>query len=220
MTAIRSAGRWSLDHSMPTVLAANALALAVYFVGPALLGTAPAHEYLLPNLALAWTPFVASLGVEAYARMNRRRSMWACGVVWLLFLPNAPYLLTDLHHLGEGPATPWLNLARFVAFGWAGLVLGLTSLRIVQRTVDARAGRFAGWLLVVGGAIASGVGIAIGRFGRLNSWQVITQPKLVASEALRLGASPQAIGVAGFFCFFILVMYTAMATYRIPRRSS
>lgn len=216
---LRSAGRWALDHSLPTVLAANALALAVYFVGPALLGTAPAHEYLLPNLALAWAPFIAALGVEAYAGMRRRRSMWAGGVVWLLFLPNAPYLLTDLHHLGEGPATPWLNLARFVAFGWAGLVLGLTSLRIVQRTVDARSGRWMGWLLVCVSAVACGVGIAIGRFGRLNSWQVVTNPRLVASEALRLSASPQAIGVAGFFCFFILVMYMATTTYRIPRRS-
>jgi uncharacterized membrane protein len=218
MTALRGAGRWAVDHSLPTVLAANALALAVFFVGPWLLGAPPTHEFLLPNLALAWAPFIAALGVEAYARMGRRRSMWACGVVWLLFLPNAPYVITDLSHLGDAPATPWLNFARFVAFGWAGLLLGLASLRVVQRTVESRSGRLAGWALVVMAAVASGIGIAIGRFGRLNSWQVVTQPRLVASEVLRLSGSPQAIGVAGFFCFLVLVMYTGMAMYRMPRQ--
>src|SRR4051812_24325808 len=127
MSDLRSALRWASDHSLPTVLAANALAGAVFVVGPALLRQSPSHEYLLWNLALAWVPFVAALGLEAYSRMGRRRSMWACGVVWLLFLPNAPYLLTDLHHLGDAEAMPWLNLARFVAFAWAGCVLGLTS---------------------------------------------------------------------------------------------
>ncbi|MBV8692659.1 MAG: hypothetical protein JOY57_13435, partial [Actinobacteria bacterium] len=69
MSDLRSAARWATDHSLPTVLAANALALSVFFVGPALLGATPSHEYLLPNRALAWAPFVAALGVDAYSRM-------------------------------------------------------------------------------------------------------------------------------------------------------
>ena len=218
MSDLRSALRWASDHSLPTVLAANALALAVFVLGPALLRQPPVHEYLLWNLALAWAPYVAAIGVEAYSGMGRRRSMWACGVVWLLFLPNAPYLLTDLHHLGDAPAMPWLNLSLFVAFAWAGLVLGLTSVRIVQRTVEARRGQIAGWTLVLAAAMASGAGIALGRFARLNSWQMITQPGAVASEIVRLSGSPQAVAVAGFFCFFLLVMYSSGSVFRATRR--
>src|SRR6187455_1612395 len=72
------------------------------------------HAFLLFNLALAWLPALAALG--AY-NLRRRRSgaaralALACGAVWLVFLPNAPYLVTDLVHLAERPEVPlWYDV--------------------------------------------------------------------------------------------------------------
>src|SRR2546421_264179 len=137
MTDLRAMLRWSSERSIPGVLAASILAVAVLVGGPALLGRPPTHRYLLWNLALAWVPFVAALGIEGFSPARRRVLLAACGLAWLLFLPNAPYLLSDLSHLREPSVTPWLDLSRFVAFAWAGCALGLASVRIVQRIVEA-----------------------------------------------------------------------------------
>ena len=52
------------------------------------------------------------------------------------------------------------------------------------------------------------------RFGRVNSWEVVTKPAAVASQALRLGESAQAIAIGGFFTLLVLVVYVAMAPVR------
>jgi uncharacterized membrane protein len=90
------------------------------------------------------------------------------------------------------------------------VLLGLTSLRIVHRVVAARLGEVAGWATVLAAAAASGVGIALGRFARLNSWELLTRPATVADEAMRLGRSSRGVAVAMFFAALLLVMYLAL----------
>jgi uncharacterized membrane protein len=74
-------------------------------------------------------------------------------------------------------------------------------------------------LVIVGGAAASGAGVALGRFGRLNSWEVVTRPVFVADETMRLSSDRQALAVAAFFTLLVLVMYigTASGRTRTPR---
>ena len=59
------------------------------------------HLYLPWNLFLAWLPVGLAFGVRLAAdrKMGPRWFAWVLGIAWLLFLPNAPYLLTDLVHL-------------------------------------------------------------------------------------------------------------------------
>jgi Protein of unknown function (DUF1361) len=64
----------------------------------------PAFVFLTWNLFLAWIPFVLSLCVAAvHGRGGPRPLLWVLGAGWLLFLPNAPYILTDFIHLGLIP---------------------------------------------------------------------------------------------------------------------
>jgi uncharacterized membrane protein len=218
MDELRDLARWSAERSIPSAVAASVLAVAVLILGPLMLGQAPTERFLLWNLALAWIPFVASLWVEALDAAGRVRLAVLCGAFWLLFLPNAPYLLSDFSHFDHASATPWLDLARLVAFGWAGVLLGLTSLRIVHRVVAARLGELAGWGVVLAAAVASGIGIALGRFARLNSWELVTRPTAVAGEALRLGGNSRVVAVAMFFAALILVMYLALGAEGAVRR--
>jgi uncharacterized membrane protein len=217
MDDVRGLIRWSTERSIPAIVAASALAVCVLILGPLMLGRAPTQRFLLWNLALAWVPFFAALWVEALAAEHRMRAAIACGALWLLFLPNAPYLISDLTHFDSSSMTPWLDLSRLVAFGWAGCLLGLVSLRIVHRVVRAHAGSIAGWGVVVAAAGASGIGIALGRFSRVNSWELLTQPTAVVAEAGRLLVDYRAMAVAGFFGLFILVMYTAVGAARVPK---
>jgi uncharacterized membrane protein len=207
----RELAQWGFERSLPGLVAASALSVSVLVVGPTLVGEPITHRFLLWNLALAWVPFAAAIAVEELARAERRRLTVAAGVVFVLFLPNAPYLVSDLTHLRGASSTPWLDLARLFAFAWTGCVLCAAALRIVHGVVATRHGRAAGWMLVVVAAGACGVGVAIGRFARLNSWEVATRPTAVGAETASLAVSPQAMSVAGFFTVLVLVSYLALA---------
>ena len=60
---------------------------------------------------------------------------------WLLFFPNAPYLLTELMHISSLGGDPfWFDLVLLLSFAWSGLMLGHLSLLEVHRIVNERFG--------------------------------------------------------------------------------
>lgn len=149
----------------------------------------PAFVFLTWNLFLAWVPFVLSLGIAAvHRRGGPRLLLWVLGAGWLLFLPNAPYILTDFIHLGRVGGVPlWFDAALLGTFAGTGLALGLASLLVIHRVVEARSGRVVGWVVAVSSLVLSAIGVYLGRFPRFNSWNVVTDPhSLVAVFAQRL----------------------------------
>lgn len=151
---------------------------------------APAFAFLHWNLFLAWVPYVVSLLLVGLHRV--RAPGWVLAitvVVWLLFLPNAPYILTDFIHLGAIPGAPlWFDVLLIGAFAGTGLLLGMASLLLVHDVVGSRLGSVAGWVLAIGSLALSSIGIYLGRFPRFNSWDVLTNPEgLVGVVLYRLG---------------------------------
>ncbi len=152
----------------------------------------PAFSFLGWNLFLAWIPYLLALCVAGgYRRGAPRTLLWLLGVTWLIFLPNAPYILTDFIHLGRtGGAPLWFDAVLIGSFGLAGLSLGLASLLVVHHVVEASAGARAGWLLATGSLVLSALGIYLGRFPRFNSWDLITDPGGLATVILGRLADP------------------------------
>jgi uncharacterized membrane protein len=141
--------------------------------------------FLVWNLFLAWLPFL--FATAAFAARRRVAATAVFGLLWLLFLPNAPYLLTDLIHLRWVEGAPiWYDLMMFLCFAFSGLMLGLTSLNLIQTVVEERGGRLVGWLFVVATMGLSGYGIYLGRFLRWNSWDVLTNPLGLAGDILTM----------------------------------
>ena len=136
---------------------------------------------LVWNLFLAWVPFVVALTLYDSARAGARgRTLLALGSVWLVFLPNAPYIVTDVRVLEELVGrVEWYDLVLVVGAAALGLVLGFVSLYLVQAVVAARLDRAAGWLVAVGALGLSGLGVYLGRYERWNSWEVITEPSKI-----------------------------------------
>jgi uncharacterized membrane protein len=174
------------------------------------------HYYLIWNLILALVPLVCALGIDALALRRRDRLALLLGIPWLLFLPNAPYILTDFIHLRRSP-TPWAwgHLLLLVWFSCAGLASGILSLHLVHRCLTERIGNALGWAFVAGISILSGIGVALGRFQRWNSWDVLQEPHGIANDLLRhfppTRLSPEAVlpwGLGLFFGFAYLFFWS------------
>lgn len=140
-------------------------------------------DWMLWNTLLAWIP--VTLAVPLFRRTSLRRGpLWWCGVVLFgLFLPNAPYVVTDLIHLGPtidrlGPGAPvWTTVvpvyALLVISGFVAYTLALG----MAGSYVSRIGR-GSWRLPLRLATHAlvAIGIFLGRWPRLNSWEPFTDP--------------------------------------------
>ena len=174
------------------------------------------HLFLMWNLFLAWIPYVCALGMAVMH--YRRAAAWQYvipSLVWLLFFPNAAYLVTDLVNLMELPPVPyWYDIAFFATLAWTGLLLAVASLQIVQRMIKKSAGVFWSWVVVLVVIGLNGVGIYLGRFLRWNSWDVVTDPLLVLRDAVMPFLHPIAyrhsVAVVIVFSAMLLVCYVSI----------
>jgi uncharacterized membrane protein len=180
------------------------------------------YANLIWNLFLAWIPFV--LAYAAYVLSWRRALLYfvipAFAFLWLIFFPNAPYILTDLQHLSqETSKVPlWYDVILLIWFSWTGMLLGIVSLNLMQEIIKRQAGRAASWVFVLGVAALSSIGLYVGRFIRLNSWDILKNPIELTSNIFDWLTDPS-LRSAGFILlytlFFLFVYVTLHAFGRI-----
>jgi uncharacterized membrane protein len=184
----------------------------------------PEHGGIAWNLLLAWIPLALALLVYDRVRSGARTpALAATGVLWLLFLPNAPYIVTDLKHVRSGGSIPVLyDVVLLAAAAWTGLLLGLASLYLMHSVARRLVGAGAGWALVTGALALSSFGIYLGRVRRWNSWDVFVRPGPLlddlVSGALHPLSHPQPIAVTILFTSFLLASY--LAFYSLARLNS
>lgn len=133
------------------------------------------YAFMLWNLFLAAIPLGLSLGLPRISRLSLALPLLA---LWLLFFPNAPYVLTDLLHLNDHPGNVprWVDLLMLLSFALVSLWLGFQSLHIVQHWFARRFSPGMSWFVSLGSLGLSGFGVYLGRFDRLNSWDLLHQP--------------------------------------------
>ena len=136
------------------------------------------YRCLIGNLFLACIPLLLSTTLRM---ADRLRCHWTIkgGLfgLWLLFLPNAPYILTDILHLTRTSDAPaWYDLALLLSCSGTGLLLGYLSLVDVQEIVARRLSPIFGWIFALVSLVLSGFAIYLGRFLRWNSWDVLLTP--------------------------------------------
>lgn len=132
------------------------------------------------NLILAVLPGIGAVILHRW-RGRRRWGWWLGAAVVAALLPNAPYVLTDIIHLGpDFQAAPSRAAAVYgVVPLFALLVLaGVLSYSLVLHLLR-RELRWRGWSrrrLVASEAVADtacAVGVLLGRIPRLNSWDLV-----------------------------------------------
>lgn len=142
------------------------------------------YAFLLWNVALACIPAALALLADRFYARRAHGAALATLALWLLFLPNAPYVLTDFVHLrARAPVPLWFDVALLGAAALAGLALGAVSLARVDAIARHALGGRAALVVVLGASLASGYGIYLGRFARLDSWDVALHPLSVLARA-------------------------------------
>jgi len=175
------------------------------------------YDFLVWNLFLAWLPLVMSYMASSFAG-NRRFVMLTlpiAAVLWLLFFPNAPYILTDLFHLRHPRANVpiWFDTLLVNWFAWTGVLLGVFSLFMMHDIVRKAFGRITGWVFVVIVGLLCGVGIYIGRFLRWNSWDVILHPSIRLHEMLYYTLHPSLQSIMFISIFSSLFIFIYITVY-------
>ena len=140
------------------------------------------YGWLIWNLFLAWIPFGLAIVIYDRHRAGMRPSrLLPLAALWLLFLPNAPYIITDFKHLVPSPVVPlWVDIVVIAAPAWTGMLLGFLSLYLVQSVVRSLAGPRVAWVTAVAVLGLASFGVYLGRVLRWNSWDVLTHPRLLS----------------------------------------
>ena len=177
------------------------------------------YTFLVWNIFLAWIPLVMAYTAYLMAIQRRMVSMVIAitAFLWLIFFPNAPYILTDFQHLGQPSETVpiWFDVILVVWFAWTGLLLGVLSLYLMQEIVHREFGRLAGWIFVFAVSFLSGLGIYMGRFLRWNSWDILQQPSDIFYGIWQGAQNPslRSIGVTALFGALFLFVYLTFYTF-------
>lgn len=165
------------------------------------------------NLFLAIIPYgLTTLAISSESIKNSKIKVGFILMIWILFFPNAPYILTDLYHLKQHLTMPlWYDILLILSYAWTGLLFGLLSLRDLDSILEKWISKRNRILLIVGLLFLSAFGIYLGRFLRWNSWDLINNPQTlmrdIAHRFIYPIQHPRTWGLTIFMGAFLNMMY-------------
>jgi uncharacterized membrane protein len=132
--------------------------------------------FLVWNLFLAFIPLAISSMIIKKSYLNWLQYLLS-GLLWLLFLPNAPYIITDFIHLdGNAPVPHWFDLMLILSFAWNGIFYWLITMfhfnRIINKSLHPTLKTAINHMII----LLTSIGVYLGRYGRFNSWDVFFEP--------------------------------------------
>lgn len=190
------------------------LYIARYFIFGSMI-----HAYLVWNLFLAWIPFITARALYSRVSKVQRVLFFA---IWLLFLPNSPYIITDLVHLHQdnGKALFWFDLMMIVSFAWNGLLLGFVSLMQVHSYLHRFFRKRITWSFIYVILFLCSYGVYLGRFERYNSWDIVVHPLdiiyAISSDFLNPADNINTFGITFIIALFLTLAYLTLATLKNP----
>lgn len=134
------------------------------------------YLFLVWNIFLAWIPFILSSFLVRYGQKEKYKQL-ILFTSWLLFFPNALYIITDLIHLQQSTSVPlWYDAILLFASSFIGLMMAFISLYRIESFLGGIFNRRNVRLMISGIIFIGSFGVYLGRFQRWNSWNVINDP--------------------------------------------
>lgn len=178
------------------------------------------YTFLIWNIFLAWIPL---LFLQHALTQTNKVAMYYFLILWLLFLPNSPYIITDLLHLKNyGNSIIWYDTLLIFTFALTGLILGLVSMKqahlFLKRIFNAKTS----WITVLILNLLSGFGIYLGRYCRINTWDLFTKPLITLKKIAVQLENPLSLkisfvyGLTMFAFYFIYQQNTSKKEITLP----
>lgn len=175
--------------------------------------------FLVLNTFLGYLPIEISFHIT-YNRPQNRVVFWLVILLWLLFYPNAPYLLTDLFHLSllnpygiDGllklDLHVWIYFTYMLISVLFCVILGFWSLNYVAGIISKRFLHGNIWLQIVLVTVLtflSSVGIYAGRFLRIHTVYLFISPELIVNRLLHMW-TPTMLAFVGLMTLIQLIAY-------------
>jgi len=175
------------------------------------------------NLFLSFIPWGAAILISLNSHRKNKFSLFLLLIVWLLFFPNSPYILTDLFHLQLRSSVPiWYDLILILSFAWTGLAFGLMSLVEIEIFLKKYLKGPAVVLIIIMMLFVGSFGVYIGRYLRWNSWDVISDPFLLLSDLseriINPFSHPSTWGMTILLGILLNMMYWTFKFFQPPQR--
>ncbi|MEC4805522.1 MAG: DUF1361 domain-containing protein [Jaaginema sp. PMC 1079.18] len=171
--------------------------------------------WILWNLFLAFIPLVLSFWLFQRQKIRRSLLWWVILAIFMLFLPNAPYLLTDIIHLIRATEAGYYStfvIALFIIpvhlsaifLGFQAYTLSVMNIGFYLRKIGLRRFIIPTELFV---HVLSAIGVFMGRFQRFNSWDIVNNPDTIAYSLIRNLSDKEPIFVIGITFVVLTVLY-------------
>lgn len=186
-------------------------------------------EIFLDNFTFIWInsalALIAILFGWLMSKANSTFTKLWTGFLWLIFLPNTIYILTDISHLFED-WTKVDNLFKFILiiqhsiFSIFGIITFVLATYFFQRLLEGKRRKGMKTTTIIAICILNfivGFGVVLGGIRRTNSWYIFTDPSRVLEDVFNLIYSQEllilsfGIGILANFIYF--TMLESIATW-------
>jgi uncharacterized membrane protein len=172
--------------------------------------------FLIWNLFLGGIPYFIAEYLKLSVKFQENKWLRiGTLLVWLLFLPNSFYIITDFFHLNKFQTVPiWYDLIVVSSFAITGFLFGLYSLFTIEKILTLHYSKKISQFLIFIIIYLTAFGIYLGRFLRFNSWDILTNPlQLVFSCCESLFIREVQHFTLGFGTFLLLIYFVASTTF-------
>ena len=171
------------------------------------------YGFLAWNLFLAYVPYFISEWLSKHPQILASRvKLLALVFIWILFMPNSFYILTDLFHLNNmSKGNSWYDLTLILSFAWNGILFGILSIYKMELLLKKAKGKFIAAFIIYAVMWLNAFGIYIGRFLRFNSWDIFVNPFSLISGIVEIIFNPYDYRYVWAMCFcfafFMAILY-------------
>jgi uncharacterized membrane protein len=173
------------------------------------------HFFLVWNLFLAFIPyfFISYLKIQIAIQKSKIKTL-SLLFLWILFLPNSFYILTDLTHLTESyNRLFWFDLVVISSYALIGFTLGIISLIEFENIIKKHTSNLMTHLIIPSICFLCGIGIYLGRILRFNSWDILSNPLELIQALFVSLTTANALQFSFYFGFYIYLFYFLKKIY-------
>lgn len=203
----------------------SVISIAAFFVRNMVIGDTN-YNFLLWNLFLGLVPLLFAICIKYFAAKLSALLFWfGCGM-WLLFYPNAPYMISDFIHVNQQESYVLYDALMIFNIAMLSVFYGLYSLSIIHTVITARYNSRLANLVIIASIVLAAFGVYLGRVLRLNSWDLFTKPgatiEMIFGHLFPFSANPQTWALVIIFSFlqlFLIVLIYGLNTNSSGLRS-